>query len=1357
MNDEQKTAAGQSRPSELDFAVVGIGASAGGLRALTQFLEHLPGEADLALVVILHLSPKHESSIGKLLQRFTRKPVIQMTEPVRIERGTIYVISPAVDLVMEDGWLKVTPAERPRGRHIAIDKFFRTLAAAHRDRAFGVILSGSGTDGSIGVASLREHGGVTIAQLPEDAEYEDMPRSAIATGMVDFVLPVVEIPQKILEMVENARRITLPIGDGEIGLGLGASQEATQKDEDALRDILRILHQRTGHDFHHYKRATVLRRIERRLQVTVTRDVHSYRDLLENSREETPALLGDLLISVTNFFRDREAFEALERDIIPALVAGVQAPETIRAWAAGCATGEEAYSLAMLLSEEAGRKPDPPTVQVFATDIDDRAIVRARTAVYPDSIVADVPPQRLREFFVHGKNQYRIKKDLRDKVLFAAHNVLRDPPFSRMDLISCRNLLIYLDRSIQNRLLQMFHFALKPGGYLFLGSSESVDAASPYFDLVDKKHRIFRARTSSQATVQVPALPLRAGPANLPKMQPPRPVGQAAPDIHRRALEEFSPPSVIVDFDYNVLHVSACAGSFLRFPGGAPSHNLLKVIDPALRVELRSALFQAVTSGEEAVASRVRLDKGPVQGVYDLSVRPFRDGETDSDYLLVVFNKVGEDPIPRPIGATSSGAEQVIAHLEEELQRTRDSLQSTVEQSETSTEELKASNEELQAINEELRSATEELETSKEELQSVNEELTTVNHELKLKVEEAAQVNDDLRNFIASTEIATVFIDSEGRIKRYTPRAEDIFSIIPTDVGRRLLDITHRLDYPELSEDIDAAYQLLLPRQREVRALGGRLYMARVLPYRTGENRIDGAVLTFVDITALRQAEERAESHGWLAEQRASPGGGERWGVVLTDHRGNITGWSRGATTLLGFAAADVLGRPLASLRAPQTAGTAGDARARRYQRRNGGFWEGCGTTVELEAQHGAVEMLWEPAARPAEQESPDEGRLASGAMVSGSLRDEFLAVMSHELKHPLNLIGINSEILARLPEVRHSADATRVVDTLRRAVRSQAKIIDDLLDLSRMRTGKLRLNLFPINVSELVTTIVESARADSTAFDLALELNADEPVIVCGDAQRIEQIVWNLLSNAIKFTPAGGRIRVNVRRNGAMGEISVQDTGQGIDADFLPRVFDMFGQAAARAASKQTGLGIGLALVKQLVDGHSGCIEVASGGLGQGSTFIVCLPLVKEEKPDTAPSGVQAADKPMEGLNILLVDDTRDTVEALQALLQFEGATVVTATSGEQALALTDQHRFDLLLSDIGMPDMDGYAFISRFRSKPENAATPAIALSGFGSGRDVEAALAAGFTRHICKPVSLPALLDAIQELTAAERNPG
>jgi two-component system CheB/CheR fusion protein len=592
---------------------------------------------------------------------------------------------------------------------------------------------------------------------------------------------------------------------------------------------------RSGHDFRQYKRATVLRRIERRMQVNLVQDLPGYREFLKTHTQKTAALLDDMLIGVTNFFRDRESFEALERDVIPVLFRNAQKTEQVRVWVPGCATGEEAYSIAILLADQAEALPAPAQFQVFASDIDESAIAFGRAGLYPESIVTDVPPARLRQFFTKEQHRYRIHKTLRDRVLFALHNVLRDPPFSRIDLISCRNLMIYLDREVQTRLLEMFHFALRPGGMLFLGSSESADAADAHFEVLDKKHRIYRSRAQARGSRQL-------------AMPPTRMIGQAvsaeaAPrgdqrrgftfaDVHQRVLEFYAPPSVIVDHDGNIVHLSENAGRYLRFAAGEPTRNLVTAADPALRAELRSTLFQAVHSNKSTeVRVKVEEEGKPARFV-NIVARPFRDPEANAEFVLVLFDEV-EDALGanlEPPGEGGGQKDAVLRNMEEELQRTRERLQATIEQYETSNEELKASNEELQAINEELRSASEELETSKEELQWVNEELTTVNFELKAKVEETAKVNDDLQNFIASTDIATLFVDPGLRIKRYTPRVTDIFNIIPGDVGRSLLDITSRLDYPQLSADARAAFELLKAIEREVRSADGRWYIARVLP-----------------------------------------------------------------------------------------------------------------------------------------------------------------------------------------------------------------------------------------------------------------------------------------------------------------------------------------------------------------------------------------------------------------------------------------------------------------------------------------------------------------------------------------------
>lgn len=834
-------------PSSLDFPVVGIGASAGGLRSLLRFFRAAPERPGMAYVIILHLSPRHESNAAEVIQGVTAMPVTKVTSATPIEANHVYVIPPNRQLLMNDGYLRLTEPQRPRGRHVTVDLFFRALAEAHGNKAYALVLSGTGSDGSLGLRTIKEAGGVTIAERPEDAEYDGMPRSAIATGAVDVVLPVEEMPDKLVELWDNARSIgALGGGDPDEAVLAQPLPGGGQGAQEALRDVIVTLREQTGHDFRHYKRATVLRRIERRMQVTGTKNLPGYRDYVRTNLSETTSLLRDMLIGVTSFFRDTDAFEVLEREAIPRIFEARPAGEQVRAWVAGCATGEEAYSLGMLLCDFAAQQEKPPAVQIFATDIDDTALAIGRSGMYPSSIATDLSPARLRHYFAKEGEAYRVRKGLRDHVLFALHNVLRDPPFSRLDLVSCRNLLIYLDREAQSDVLEMFHFALQPNGYLFLGSSESADAASHLFTPVDKKSRLYRARPVARGGRYAPSLPLGKHDARAVSEVagvPERRRAASFGDLHRRALEQHAPPSVVVNHDSDIVHISEQAGRYLRYVGGEPTHNLVALVLPELRLELRTALFEAIQSGKPVERRRAQISRDGRNYNVSMMTRPFRDPETGAEFVLVMFDEV-EAPKPADPGATpDSKHDAMVAQLENELQRTKEQLQATIEQAETSTEELKASNEELQAINEELRSATEELETSKEELQSINEELITVNHELKSKVEETGKINDDLQNLIASTNIGTVFVDGNLRIKRFTPRATEIFSIIPTDVGRSLLDITHRLNYDHLSEDVAETFESLRMIERDVRSSDGHWYIARIVPYRTTEDRIEGAVL----------------------------------------------------------------------------------------------------------------------------------------------------------------------------------------------------------------------------------------------------------------------------------------------------------------------------------------------------------------------------------------------------------------------------------------------------------------------------------------------------------------------------------
>ena len=1355
-------------PSKIVFPVVGIGASAGGLQALIRFFESMPAKNGMAYVIVLHLSPKHDSAAADVLQRATRMPVTQVVGPTLIEVENVYVIAPNQQLAMVDGYLSVSELDRPRGSHIAIDVFFRTLAEVHRERAVAVVLSGTGSDGAVGLTRIKEQGGMTVVQAPADAEYDGMPQAAIRTGIVDFVLPLVDIPQKLIELWENARAIELPqTGDGEAPIAHLTDERQAATAETALQQIISGLLTHTGHDFRHYKRATVLRRIERRMQVRAVQTLPDYSRVLDADAREYEALLSDMLISVTNFFRDREAFEAVERDIIPELFKNKEATDEVRVWSAACATGEEAYSLAMLLADHAGQMTAPPPFQVFASDIDEGAIAKARTGRYPAAIMTDVAPVRLREYFANEGEYYRIRKSLRDRILFAEHNVLRDPPFSRLDLVSCRNLLIYLNRDVQAKLLEIFHFALRPGGYLFLGGSESAELVAEFFIPIDKKNRTFRARPISRATSyhgHLPGASRRAAEQNVQKA-PQRQFSYA--EVHQRALLEVSPPSVVLDRDGNIVHMSASATQFLRMLGGEPSRNVLALVLPELRLELRSALYQSQQGNSTTATRPVTLQTEAGELVMVMKVMPYRDDDSAADFTLVQFSTTPAAAAEVPGESTEAGSDAILNQLESELQRKKEQLQETIEHAEVSTEELRASNEELQAINEELRSATEELETSKEELQSVNEELITVNYELKVKVEETGKANDDLNNLIAATDIATVFVDSSLRIKRFTPRATDIFRIIASDIGRPLLDLTNRLDYAELADDVTVSFDTLRLVEREVRSNDGHYYIVRVLPYRTTDDRIEGAVMTFFDISARRLAEEKLRARE--TRMRLVAESTRDYAIITTDAEGRVISWNKGAELVFGYTEEEMLNHDLERLFTPadrnhgvrqdemRRARDDGRAEDERWHLRKDGtrvYCSGVTTPLGPAATYGYAKIARDQTERELSNSERDEALTSeqinrSHAESAAALKDEFLAIMSHELRHPLNMIHVSAELLARLPEVVHSTAASRAAAQVRAAVMSQAKIIDDLLDMSRVRTGKLALAFAAVDIGAMVATIADAVRTEQSACGLTISVSVhNDAVVVSADSVRMEQVFMNLLSNAIKFTLRGGRIDIDVARDATEARITFSDTGQGIAPDFLPHVFDMFGQSGSVTTRSKGGLGIGLALVHEIVQLHHGRIDVASDGIGKGARFTVWLPLLDDAAPASAGNDSRATSG-ITGARILVVDDAADMVEVFKTLLEMEGAQVMTATSAHAGLAVLEQHDIDVVISDISMPDMDGYTFLETARQIPRCADLAAIALTGLAREADIERARRAGFASHLTKPISVDRLLATLHGL--------
>jgi two-component system CheB/CheR fusion protein len=1324
------------------FPIVGIGASAGGVEAFTELLSALPADTGMAFVLLLHLPLGHESMLSEILGRVCTMPLAEVRDRVEIEPNRVYVLGAGSDLDMHDKRLLLVARDVPRGPHRPIDRFFQALAAHQRNCAIAVVLSGTGSDGAIGIQDVKAAGGMTFAQ-DDTAQHTSMPRSAIQTGTVDFVLSARDIAHELVRIAVHP---------------LVASQgEPEERFE--LEPVLEILHSAIGVDFADYKPNTLYRRIARRIVFHKLESITDYLTLLKSDAAEAHALYQDILISVTSFFRNPQAFEALKTEVFPKITQSRSRHDPVRVWTLACSTGEEAYSIAMAYAEFLEDTGLSVPIQVFATDLNEASVERARLGVYPKSAVEHVSPERLRRFFVQVDGSYRIAKPIRDVCVFARHNVLTDPPFSRIDLVSCRNMLIYLGQELQQKVVPIMHYALRPAGFLWLGNSETIGSYRDLFNLVESKAKIYEKHGAlDHVPLGPPAArtPLAAFGSVVRAPEPIAPLRDSHREAERLLLARYAPPSVLVRADLEILQYRGNTSNFLAPSPGRASLNLLKMLREGLMMGVRSALAQAQATEMPVRKEDLWMMVDGRERRVAVEVIPVRSGLDRAELFMVIFEEIAEPQVVTAAEAAPGPAAETagdeVTRLKQELAATREYLQSVIEQQEAANEELQSANEEVQSTNEELQSINEELETSKEEIQSTNEELATLNDELHARNMDIAQTNNDLMNLLSSVQIAIVMLGANLRIRRFTPMAQKLLNLIPTDIGRPLSDIKLKLDVPDIDRLVADAIDSMAGHEREVRDHEGHWYLLRIRPYRTLENMIDGAVVMLVDVDSLKQSQEMLRQQTELLNQAHEP-------ILMWELDGEIDYWNKAAEETYGFTREEAIGRKSHELllTAPAYESFADDLRQR-------GHWTGELVHTRRDGQKIIVETRMVvvtdtqgrqrvvEANRSVTERKESERilrRVADDLVTADRHKDEFLAMLAHELRNPLAPLR-NVVTLLKSPKV-DPANKARAIDIMERQIHNMARLIDDLLDVSRITLSQIELRSEPVDVAAHARAAVEQNESYIAAREQSLHVNVPaEPVHVLADPVRLEQIVGNLLNNASKYTHPGGSIRLTVKSAGdadaRQALISVEDDGSGIDPEKLPHVFDLFMRATRSIDQQYGGLGVGLTLVRRLVEMHGGTVRAESDGLGKGSRFTVSLPALAPQAA-AAPAVPESTRAEASPRRILIVDDSADNVETLAMALSQGTHDVRTAASGERALDIAAEFRPEFVFIDIGMPGMDGYELARRMREEEATAHARLIALSGYGHAAARGSATDAGFADYLIKPVDPEKILRLVE----------
>ncbi len=1223
----------------MSFPVVGVGASAGGIEALTEFVGALDATCNFAVLIVQHSEPHRHSLLPELLAAQTPLKVSEGGNERVVLPGHIYVTPAGAVMTVHDGRLVLTPVNDADTHVMPIDTLFYSLADEEGPNAVGVVLSGMGSDGALGLQAIKHAGGFAFAQDEASARFHGMPAAAMELHAVDRILPPREIARALQRLVAHPYCAAHQ-------REAGTAAELSIHDEEMLRRILRRLKVASGVDFSHYKRGTIKRRLARRMAIRGCDSLQQYLALLESAHDEPDCLFRDLLIQVTQFFRDPEVFDGLVNTVMPRLLEQRAPDQPLRIWVPGCASGEEVYSLAIAIVEYLDQQALKVQVQLFGTDLSEVAIEVARNGIYPGTIARSVSDDRLRRFFIKIDGQYRISRSIRDLCVFAAQNVVEDPPFSRLDMISCRNLLIYLEPSLQGRVMRVFHYALKPGGFLFLGPSESVGAASDLFNPVDKRLRIFARKLLPERDLgslleHYDAVPnpqgSRKGAGSIESAES----GRLGKEADRVAMERYVPPGILCDADLNILEFRGDTTPFLGNPVGPPSNKLQKLVRPGLLVELSNAVAESRKHGSVIRREGLHLAPTDNEDTVAFEVRPLRLAGEEALWFLVFFERqatghrdganrpepfwqgLGQLFRSRPPSPSAAPDEKdlEIKRLVYELESTRSYMRGVMDSHEATVEELKAAEEELLSSNEEYQSTNEELETAQEELQSSIDELRARNRELNTLNDELLNARDLSESIVETIHQPLLVLDSELRVQQANRAFYSLFQTRPEQTQKvRLYDLGQgQWALPELKhllEEVLPAHEQFQDRELTITfpKIGQRTL------------RLNGQALRWKQPECILLAIEDITEHRSVLEA-----------LTLADRR-----------------------------------------------------------------------------------------------------KDEFLAMLAHELRNPLAPIRTALDIWRR--GTTDAAVIRQAQDMLDRQLQQESRLIDDLLDLSRITQGAIQLRQEVVDLAALSEAVVADERPQADAHGQQLELSIPtHPVIVRGDPVRLRQIVLNLLTNAIKYTPTAGVIRISLVRAGGEARLDVTDTGIGIDAALIGSVFDLFVQADKSLARTEGGLGIGLTLVRRLVELHGGRVAVFSEGLGCGSRFTVRLPCLPDGPPLPQPEA--PAEEPAvtpHPRRILVVDDNADAAESLALLLRSDGHETQVTFDGQSAVEMAKTFLPDTVLLDIGLPGLNGYEVAQQLRAMEALKATVLIAISGYGQIEDLAKSKAAGFDQHLVKPVS-------------------